>query len=128
MASMLPATKTVGFLKIVKQTVHLSCHVKPNVSASRVGIKPFSDTSSSIEVSVAGPARDNEANEGVVELLSRILRCPKTDLEVVRGKKSRDKVIAYRSLEDLLKNDSLAEMALKEVRQRLQIASRDAKT
>ncbi|TGO24691.1 hypothetical protein BPAE_0097g00370 [Botrytis paeoniae] len=117
-----------GFLKIVKQTIHLSCHVKPNSSASRVGIKAFSDTSSSIEVCVAQPARDNEANKGVVEVLSHILKCPKTDLEVIRGRTSKDKIIAYRGIEDLLANHSLAEMTLEGVRQRLRIASRNAKT
>ncbi|CAD6455168.1 741eb636-4bfc-40a4-af74-c5ee8eec8a40 [Sclerotinia trifoliorum] len=125
--AILPATKTTGFLKIVKQTIHLRCHVKPNVSASRAGaIKPFSDTSSSLEVCVAAPARDNEANERVVELLSDILLCPKTDLEVIRGKKSMDKVIAYKSLEGLWINDAIAKVTVKELRQRLQEASRDA--
>lgn len=74
MASIIPTMKCTagGFLKIVKQTIHLSCHVKPNSSASRVGVKAFSDTSSSIEVCVAQPARDNEANKGVVEVLSHV--------------------------------------------------------
>ncbi|ATZ47600.1 hypothetical protein BCIN_02g08640 [Botrytis cinerea B05.10] len=111
MASIIPTMKCTagGFLKIVKQTIHLSCHVKPNSSASRVGVKAFSDTSSSIEVCVAQPARDNEANKGVVEVLSHILKCPKTDLEVIRGKTSKNKIIAYKG-----------------VRQRLQMASRTA--
>ncbi|KAF7912175.1 uncharacterized protein EAF01_001196 [Botrytis porri] len=117
-----------GFLKIVKQTIHLTCHVKPHSNASRVGIKAFSDTSSSIEVCVAQPARDNEANKGVVEVLSHILDCPKTDLEVIRGRKSKDKIVAYKGVEDLLANGSLAEMTLEGVRERLRIACRDAKT
>ncbi|ATZ47601.1 hypothetical protein BCIN_02g08640 [Botrytis cinerea B05.10] len=128
MASIIPTMKCTagGFLKIVKQTIHLSCHVKPNSSASRVGVKAFSDTSSSIEVCVAQPARDNEANKGVVEVLSHILKCPKTDLEVIRGKTSKNKIIAYKGIEDLLANDSLAELTLEGVRQRLQMASRTA--
>ncbi|KAM0314755.1 hypothetical protein ACHAO8_004417 [Botrytis cinerea] len=128
MASIIPTMKCTagGFLKIVKQTIHLSCHVKPNSSASRVGVKAFSDTSSSIEVCVAQPARDNEANKGVVEVLSHILKCPKTDLEVIRGKTSKNKIIAYKGIEDLLANDSLAELTLGGVRQRLQMASRTA--
>ncbi|KAM0162026.1 hypothetical protein ACHAPG_002043 [Botrytis cinerea] len=128
MASIIPTMKCTagGFLKIVKQTIHLSCHVKPNSSSSRVGVKAFSDTSSSIEVCVAQPARDNEANKGVVEVLSHILKCPKTDLEVIRGKTSKNKIIAYKGIEDLLANDSLAELTLEGVRQRLQMASRTA--
>ncbi|TGO69331.1 hypothetical protein BOTNAR_0012g00190 [Botryotinia narcissicola] len=126
MATIIPTMKNTagGFLKIVKQTIHLSCHVKPNSSASRVGIKAFSETSSSIEVCVAQPARDNEANKGVVEVLSHILKCPKTDLEVIRGRTSKDKIVAYRGIEDLLANDFVAEMTLERVRQRLRIASR----
>ncbi|APA14367.1 predicted protein [Sclerotinia sclerotiorum 1980 UF-70] len=124
-----PATKTFGFFKIVKQTIHLRCHVKPNVSASRAGaIKPFTDTSPILEICVPEPARDNEANEGVIELLGDVLLCPKTDLEVIRGKKSRDKVIAYRSLEGLWINCAIARMTVKELRERLQEASSDAET
>ncbi|KAF7943495.1 hypothetical protein EAE96_011418 [Botrytis aclada] len=116
-----------GFLRIVKQTIHLSCHVKPNSSASRVGIKAFSDTSTSIEVCVAQPARDNEANKGVLEILSHILKCPKTNLEVIRGRTSKDKIVAYKGLENLLATGSLAEMTMEGVRQRLRSASSDAK-
>ncbi|TEY84203.1 hypothetical protein BOTCAL_0019g00270 [Botryotinia calthae] len=130
MASIIPTMKSTagGFLKIVKQTIHLSCHVKPNSSASRVGVKAFSYTSSSIEVCVAQPARDNEANKGVIEVLSHILKCPKTDLEVIRGKTSKNKIIAYKGIEDLLANESLAELTLEGVRQRLQMASRTPET
>ncbi|KAI9643639.1 hypothetical protein NHQ30_008261 [Ciborinia camelliae] len=125
MASTIQRINTSGFLKIVKERVHLQCHVKPNSSASRVGIKTPSDQSSSLEVCVSSPARDNEANESVVEVLSRILKCPKTDLEVIRGKKSRDKVVAVKGLWDL-KNVSQAEGVLERIRERLQIASRDS--
>ncbi|KAB8293024.1 hypothetical protein EYC80_007386 [Monilinia laxa] len=122
MASTTRSLNTIGFLKIIKERIHLQCHVKPNSNASRVGIKPFSDTSSYLEVCVSSPARDNEANEGVVEVLSRILRCPKTDLEVVRGKKSRDKTIAVTGLRDL-KNDPGG--VLERVRERLLVSTRD---
>ncbi|RAL64687.1 hypothetical protein DID88_001719 [Monilinia fructigena] len=86
MASTTRGLNTIGFLKITKERIHLQCHVKPNSNASRVGIKPFSDTSSHLEVCVSSPARDNEANEGVVEVLSRILRCPKNGSGSYSGK------------------------------------------
>ncbi|QSZ31141.1 hypothetical protein DSL72_000704 [Monilinia vaccinii-corymbosi] len=122
MPSTIRSFNTPGFLKIIKERLYLQCHVKPNCSASRVGIKPFSDTSASLEVCVSSPARDNEANEGVIEVLSRILKCPKTDLEVIRGKKSREKTIAVTGLGDL-KNDS--RRVLERVEERLLVSARD---
>ncbi|ESZ96830.1 hypothetical protein SBOR_2784 [Sclerotinia borealis F-4128] len=123
MASIIQRINTAGFLKIIKERVHLQCHVKPNSSARKAGIKPFSDTSSSLEVCVTSPARDNEANEGVIEVLSSLLKCPKSDLEVIRGKKSRDKTIAVEGLGDL-KNDPRG--VLERVRERLLVSIKDA--
>ncbi|CAL3971833.1 unnamed protein product [Diplocarpon coronariae] len=71
---------------------HLNCHVQPGVRKHREGILSVSD--SVIEVRVAAQPRDGEANKAVRELFSKVLQCPKSDVEVVSGLRSRDKTVA----------------------------------
>ncbi|KAH7369853.1 hypothetical protein BKA65DRAFT_386591 [Rhexocercosporidium sp. MPI-PUGE-AT-0058] len=72
--------------------VHIQCHVKPGASKQREGIKSVSD--SVVEVCVSAQPKDGEANKAVRELFSDALKCPKSDVEVIRGLRSRDKTVA----------------------------------
>ncbi|KAF1937504.1 YggU-like protein, partial [Clathrospora elynae] len=72
--------------------IHLLCHVKPGVNANREGIAAVTDDN--IEVCVAAQARDGEANKAVREVIADALRVPKSDVEVVKGLKSREKTVA----------------------------------
>lgn len=73
-------------------TIQLLCHVKPGVNANREGIGSVSDES--IEVCVAAQARDGEANKAVREVIAEALRVPKSDVDVAKGMKSREKTVA----------------------------------
>lgn len=73
-------------------TVQLLCHVKPGVSAKREGIGSISDEA--IEVCVAAQARDGEANKAVREVIADALRVPKSDVDIAKGMKSREKTVA----------------------------------
>ncbi|KAM3070052.1 hypothetical protein ACMFMG_003916 [Clarireedia jacksonii] len=75
----------------------LQCHVKPGANKQREGI--LAVTESQVEVCVSTPAREGEANKAVRELLSDILDCPKSDIEVIKGMKSRDKTVAITGLD-----------------------------
>ncbi|KAL2072229.1 hypothetical protein VTL71DRAFT_11572 [Oculimacula yallundae] len=89
----LPAIRHVASsAKSALGLIHIQCHVKPGASKQREGIISVSD--SVIEICVAAQARDGEANKAVRELFSDVLRCPKSDVEVIRGLKSRDKTVA----------------------------------
>ncbi|KAH7382807.1 hypothetical protein BKA64DRAFT_169702 [Cadophora sp. MPI-SDFR-AT-0126] len=91
--SSLPAIRHVASsAKSVIGFIHIQCHVKPGASAHREGIISVSD--SVIEVRVSAQPRDGEANKAVKELFSDVLNCPKSDVEVIRGLKSRDKTVA----------------------------------
>ena len=81
-------TQTLG-------TMHLLCHVKPGVSANREGIAAV--TEQSIEVCVAAQAREGEANKAVREVIAEALKVAKSDVEVVKGMKSREKTVAVRT-------------------------------
>ncbi|RYN19163.1 hypothetical protein AA0113_g8790 [Alternaria arborescens] len=73
-------------------TVQLLCHVKPGVSAEREGITAVSDER--IDICVAAQPKDGEANKAVREVIADALRVAKSDVEVVKGMKSRDKTVA----------------------------------
>ena len=46
-----------------------------------------------LKVYVTSPPVDGEANDAVVEFLGKCLQVPKSSLAIVRGSKSRDKVV-----------------------------------
>lgn len=73
-------------------TIQLLCHVRPGVNANREGIAAVTDEN--IEVCVAAQAREGEANKAVREVIADALRVAKSDVEVVKGMKSREKTVA----------------------------------
>ena len=76
-------------------TVQLLCHVKPGVSAQREGIAAVSDER--IEICVAAQPKDGEANRAVREVIAGALRVAKSEVEVVKGMKSRDKTVVVQT-------------------------------
>jgi uncharacterized protein YggU (UPF0235/DUF167 family) len=75
-----------------KGAVQLFCRVKPGVSANRQGVAAV--TSDAIEVCVAAQARDGDANKAVRDVIAAALRVPKSDVEITKGSKGREKQIA----------------------------------
>ncbi|KAK7745906.1 hypothetical protein SLS53_002625 [Cytospora paraplurivora] len=73
-------------------TVYLQCRVKPNASKVREGITSLTDDA--IEVCVSAVPRNGESNKAVLAVLSEALDVAKSDLQITRGAKSRDKVVA----------------------------------
>jgi uncharacterized protein (TIGR00251 family) len=57
------------------------------------------------KVSVAAPAQNGKANDALVTLLADALSLRRTDVEVVAGRSSRDKIVAVTGL-DLGEADS----------------------
>ncbi|KAG5975145.1 hypothetical protein E4U55_007839 [Claviceps digitariae] len=70
--------------------IQLHLRVKPGASKPRQGI--LAVTSSAVELCVAAQARQGEANQAVVQVLSHALGVSKTRLRIVSGLKSRDKI------------------------------------
>ncbi|RFU26199.1 hypothetical protein B7463_g10131, partial [Scytalidium lignicola] len=73
-------------------SVYLQCHVKPGASKQREGISSVTDEV--IEICVSARAQEGEANKAVKAVISDVGKVPKSDVEVIRGLKSRDKTIA----------------------------------
>jgi len=103
--------------KALSRTIHLQCHVKPGASKQREGILSVSD--SVIELCVSAQAREGEANKAVRELISDVLKVPKSDVEVIKGFKSREKTLAITGID--AKGDG--QSCISKVREQLQNAA-----
>ncbi|EOA85155.1 uncharacterized protein SETTUDRAFT_59455, partial [Exserohilum turcica Et28A] len=73
-------------------TVQLICHVKPGVHATREGVASVSEEH--VQVCVAAQAKDGAANKAVARVIAEALGIAKSDVQVVKGIKSRDKTVA----------------------------------
>lgn len=69
--------------------MNLNVLVKPN--ARKEELIQVDETTFQIKVGV--PPEDGKANKRVIELLARHLGVPKSRLEIIKGHKSRQKVI-----------------------------------
>ncbi|KAJ8109579.1 hypothetical protein OPT61_g7357 [Boeremia exigua] len=78
--------------RLTAGTIQLFCHVKPGASASREGIIAVNDDI--IDICVAAQAREGEANTAVRTVLARTLKVPKSDVDIAKGTKSRDKTVS----------------------------------
>jgi uncharacterized protein len=69
----------------------LSCRVKPGASSKREGILSVNDET--VELCVAAQAKEGEANKAVRELLAEVLNVAKSDVEIAKGMRSRNKTV-----------------------------------
>ncbi|TVY89771.1 UPF0235 protein [Lachnellula willkommii] len=129
MASLLAIRHVASSSKSALGYIYLQCHVKPGASKQREGIASVSENV--IEVCVSAQAREGESNKAVREVLSSVslstvqdeivLKCPKSDVEIVRGMKSRNKTVAIGGIDT--KGDE--EKCISGIRERLENAVDD---
>ncbi|GAW13595.1 hypothetical protein ANO14919_029820 [Xylariales sp. No.14919] len=77
------------------EILQLRCHVRPGASKAREGVVAITDEV--IELCVSAPPQDGKANKAVLEVLSKALGTPKSDLHITHGLKSRDKTVSVLS-------------------------------
>ena len=63
--------------------------VQPRASSNEVGAA----TGDELKIKVTAPPVDSAANEAVLRLLSEVLGCPRSAVQLLRGNTSRRKVI-----------------------------------
>ena len=78
-----------GFLRRQSDGTLLSVKLQPRASANEIG-EPLGDE---LRIKVTAPPVDAAANQVLVELLAEKLDCARGRIELVRGHKSRHKVI-----------------------------------
>ena len=88
-ASTLPA-----YLRVEPDGLWLAIKVQPRASVNEIG-EPLGNE---LRVRVTAPPVDSAANEAVLRLLAERLDCARNQIELVRGKASRHKVIKVHGL------------------------------
>jgi uncharacterized protein len=71
--------------------------VRVSPRASRTQIEGVRD--GVLQVRLNAPPVDGAANKALRELLAKTLRCPKGSIEIIRGERSRDKIVLLRQSE-----------------------------
>ena len=79
------------FLRAQPDGTLLSVKLQPRASANEIG----SPIGAELKIKVAAPPVDAAANEALIELLAEKLDCACNRIELIRGHKSRHKVIKF---------------------------------
>jgi uncharacterized protein (TIGR00251 family) len=80
---------TAGFLREHDDGVMLSVKVQPRAASNEIG----GPLGNELRIKVTAPPVDAAANAALIEFLAERLNCPRGQIELVRGHKSRHKVI-----------------------------------
>jgi len=90
-ATPIHSTQFPGFFRAQPDGVLLSVKLQPRASADE--IVPYDGTGDELRIRVTAPPVDAAANEALIRLLADRLDCARRFVELVRGHKSRHKVI-----------------------------------
>jgi uncharacterized protein (TIGR00251 family) len=78
-----------AFLRVEADGLLLSIRLQPRASANEIG----TPLGNELRIKVTAPPVDSAANEALVRFLADTLDCPRNRIELVRGHKSRHKVL-----------------------------------
>ena len=78
-----------NFLRALPDGTLISVKVQPRASMNEIG-EPLGNE---LRIRVTAPPVDAAANEALVRLLAETLDCPRSRIELVRGRTSRHKVV-----------------------------------
>jgi len=92
-----------GFLRLQPDGTLLSVKLQPRASANE--IVPHGGTGNELRIRVSAPPVDAAANEALIRLLAERLDCARGRIELLRGYKSRHKLVKLHGFtpEDILK-------------------------
>lgn len=96
-------TTIPNFLRVQPDGVLLSVKLQPRAPANE--IVPHGGTGNELRIRVSAPPVDAAANEALIRLLAERLNCARGRVELLRGHKSRHKVVKLHGFtpEDILK-------------------------
>ncbi|HTX22506.1 MAG TPA: DUF167 domain-containing protein [Candidatus Aquilonibacter sp.] len=83
-----------SFLRETTGGVLLSVKLQPRASKNEIG-EPLGGE---LKIKVTAPPVDSAANEALLELLAEKLDCARSRIELVRGQKSRHKILKLHGL------------------------------
>ena len=83
-----------GPIILTRNGVRVVIHLSPLARSDRLrGIAPTAEGGRAIKVSVTAPAQDGQANEALLQLLSRAWRLPRRYFSLAAGAGSRSKTV-----------------------------------
>jgi len=103
-------TQVPNFLRETSGDILLSVKLQPRASANEIG-PPLGNE---LKVKVTAPPIDSAANKALMELFAEKLNCVRSRIEIVRGHKSRHKILKLRgfklaeALQGILPQSSIA--------------------
>ena len=83
-----------NFLHEQTDGVLLSVKLQPRASKNEIG----PSLGEELKIKVTAPPVDAAANEALIQLLAEKLDCARSQIEIVRGHKSRHKILMLRGL------------------------------
>lgn len=91
-----PSSKPLTDLRLVDGEVWLGVRVQPKASRNRLSVEP----GGRVRATVTAPPAEGAANAALCALIADELDLAKSAVRVVRGEKSREKVVAIRGLSE----------------------------
>lgn len=91
-----PSSKPLTDLRLVDGEVWLGVRVQPKASRNRLSVEP----DGRVRATVTAPPAEGAANAALCALIADELDLAKSAVRVVRGEKSREKVVAIRGLSE----------------------------
>jgi len=83
-----------AFISVQPDGVSLAIKLQPRASANEIA-EPLGNE---LRVKVTAPPVEAAANEALIQLLAETLDCPRSRVEILRGRASRHKVIKLHGL------------------------------
>jgi uncharacterized protein (TIGR00251 family) len=81
-------------LKPTQDGLRVAIRLSPRARSDRLlGIAATAEGGRAVKASVTAPARDGRANEALLRLLAQVWRLPRSDLSIVAGATSRNKIV-----------------------------------
>ena len=85
-------------MAILTGTAEVDINVRVQPKAKRNRIEVVDDQN--LKVYVTAAPESGKANDAVIALLSKTLKVPKSRMSIVRGQKSRDKLVRIEGMDD----------------------------
>jgi len=83
------------YLKVQNDIVLLQVKAQPRASRNEIG----EVLGNELKIKLAAPPVDSAANELLVKFLTEVLGCQRVAVQLVRGQRSRHKIIAVHGME-----------------------------
>jgi|ERR1043166_7648708 uncharacterized protein (TIGR00251 family) len=86
---------TPDFLQVRDDLVFIAIKVQPRAARNEI-VGPIN---AALKIKITAPPVDSAANDALLRFLSERLHCPRGAVQIVRGQKSRHKIVSVHGLD-----------------------------